>query len=91
MRESKRASVRNRAGDRCEYCGIHQRHDAFLPFHVEHVLPKHSHYAGGLAGALGENSLAIALIALIALLPWRPGAAPAFYSEPALAVRVRAS
>jgi alpha-1,2-mannosyltransferase len=60
-------------------------------WHYEHVLPKHSHYAGGLAGALGENSLALALIALVALLPWRPGAEPAFYAEPALAVRVTAS
>ena len=48
----------------------------------EHKLPDVSHYAGGLAGALGENSLAIVLIALVALLPWRPGADPAFYSEP---------
>jgi hypothetical protein len=55
----------------------------------EHVLPKVSHYANGLAGALGENSLALAVIALVALLPWRPGADPAFYAEPALARRAR--
>ncbi len=55
----------------------------------EHVLPKASHYANGLAGALGENSLALAVIALVALLPWRPGADPAFYAEPALARRAR--
>jgi hypothetical protein len=43
-----------------------------------------SHYADGLVGALGENSLALALILLIPLLPWRPGAEPAFYTEPGL-------
>jgi len=45
-----------------------------------------SHYADGLFGALAENSLALALIALVAALPWRPGAEPAFYTEPALHV-----
>jgi hypothetical protein len=42
-----------------------------------------SHYADGLIGVLAENSLAIALIILVAALPWRPGAEPAFYPEPA--------
>jgi alpha-1,2-mannosyltransferase len=37
-----------------------------------------SHYANGLPGALWENSLALAVIVLIVLLPWRPGAEPAF-------------
>jgi hypothetical protein len=40
-----------------------------------------SHYADGLVGVLAENSLAIALIVLVAALPWRPGAEPAFYTE----------
>ncbi|HEU5107383.1 MAG TPA: glycosyltransferase 87 family protein [Micromonosporaceae bacterium] len=40
-----------------------------------------SHYADGLVGVLAENSLAIALIILVAALPWRPGAEPAFYPE----------
>lgn len=52
----------------------------------EHRLPNVSHYADGLTGALAENSLAIALIMLVAALPWRPGAEPAFYAEPALRV-----
>jgi len=52
----------------------------------EHQLPQVSHYADGLFGALAENSLALALIALVAALPWRPGAEPAFYTEPALHV-----
>ena len=50
----------------------------------EHKLPAVSHYADGLLGALAENSLALAIIALVAVLPWRPGADPAFYPEPAL-------
>jgi hypothetical protein len=48
----------------------------------EHQLPYVSHYADGLSGALMENSFAIALIILVAALPWRPGAEPAFYPEP---------
>lgn len=53
-------------------------------WHYEHKLPEGvSHYADGLSGAFWENSLAIALIVLVAALPWRPGADPAFHSEPA--------
>lgn len=48
----------------------------------EHQLPAVSHYQDGLFGALMENSLAIALIVLVAALPWRPGAEPVFYTEP---------
>jgi len=47
----------------------------------EHQLPEYSHYEDGLWGALMENSLALALIVLVATLPWRPGAEPAFYPE----------
>ncbi|MCX4387678.1 glycosyltransferase 87 family protein [Micromonospora peucetia] len=47
----------------------------------EHQLPEVSHYQDGLFGALMENSLALALILLVAALPWRPGAEPAFYAE----------
>jgi hypothetical protein len=43
-----------------------------------------SHYADGAVGVLAENSLAIALIILVAALPWRPGAEPAFYPERAV-------
>jgi hypothetical protein len=46
-----------------------------------------SHYHDGLVGALAENSMALIIIALVTLLPWRPGAEPAFYPEPALARR----
>jgi hypothetical protein len=53
----------------------------------EHKFPAVSHYKDGLHGALWENSLALAVIGLVVLLPWRPGAEPAFYPEPALARR----
>jgi hypothetical protein len=43
-----------------------------------------SHHADGITGLLGESSLGLALIGLIALLPIRPGAVPAFYPEPGL-------
>jgi alpha-1,2-mannosyltransferase len=55
----------------------------------EHQLPRVSHYADGLSGALAENSLALALIALVAALPWRPGAEPAFSAEPAVRMSAR--
>ncbi|MBQ1023057.1 glycosyltransferase 87 family protein [Micromonospora sp. C95] len=47
----------------------------------EHQLPEVSHYQDGLFGALMENSLALALILLVAALPWRPGAEPAFHTD----------
>lgn len=33
-----RAKVRQRAGDRCEYCLIRQEHEDESPFHVEHII-----------------------------------------------------
>jgi len=47
----------------------------------EHKLPQVSHYHDGLFGVLMENSLALALIGMVAALPWRPGAEPAFYCD----------
>ncbi|MEE6258410.1 glycosyltransferase 87 family protein [Plantactinospora sonchi] len=47
----------------------------------EHQLPEVSHYQDGFFGVLMENSLALAIIVLLAALPWRPGAEPAFYTE----------
>ncbi|TDC37453.1 DUF2029 domain-containing protein [Micromonospora sp. 15K316] len=47
----------------------------------EHQLPEESHYQDGLFGALMENSLALALIVLVAAMPWRPGAEPVFYAD----------
>lgn len=45
---------------------------------VRHRLPEGSHYDSGLWGVLAENSLALAVIALVAAMPWRMGAEPAF-------------
>jgi 5-methylcytosine-specific restriction endonuclease McrA len=39
MKTADRDHVRRRAADRCEYCGLHQRHDPILRFHIEHVVP----------------------------------------------------
>jgi hypothetical protein len=44
----------------------------------EHQFPAVSHYAEGLFGVVMENSFAIALIVLVVVLPYRPGADPAF-------------
>lgn len=52
----------------------------------EHHLPAVSHYADGLYGLIAENSLAIALIVMVAALPWRPGAEPAFGNMPSIRV-----
>lgn len=35
-----RAAVRQQAGDRCEFCGMLQKHTAFARFHIEHVIPR---------------------------------------------------
>jgi hypothetical protein len=35
-----RQQVRERAGDRCEYCRLRQRHDLFHAFHVEHIIAR---------------------------------------------------
>ena len=56
----------------------------------EHKLPQMSHYHDHLFGALMENSLGLVIIGLVALLPWRTGADPAFYGRPARAGRVLA-
>lgn len=53
----------------------------------EHKLPEMSHYHDHLWGALMENSLALVIIGLVALLPWRTGADPAFYGRSARALR----
>ena len=40
MDESVRHLVRERAGDRCEYCRLPQRIGSAIRFHVEHVRPR---------------------------------------------------
>jgi hypothetical protein len=32
--------VRDRAGNRCEYCQLHQDDEPFARFHIEHIIPK---------------------------------------------------
>jgi alpha-1,2-mannosyltransferase len=47
-----------------------------------HRLPETSHYADGIVGMLIENTIGFVLILLVAALPWRPGASPAFHAHP---------
>lgn len=35
-----RERVRTRAGQRCEYCRLHQRYAPFVSFHIEHIVPR---------------------------------------------------
>ncbi len=35
-----RALVRQRAGNRCEYCGLRQEHLPLFRFHIDHIQPK---------------------------------------------------
>ena len=47
MDERLRQQIRNRAGDRCEYCLIPRRADQ-LPFQVDHIVAKFHHGAATL-------------------------------------------
>jgi hypothetical protein len=50
MDDALRHAVRQRAGDRCEYCLIAQEHQPFAAFHVDHIRPKkHGDLASNLA------------------------------------------
>ncbi len=40
MSPALREQVRQRAGNRCEYCRLRQEHDNSHPFHVEHINPR---------------------------------------------------
>jgi hypothetical protein len=40
MNAATRELVRDRAANRCEYCGIHEEEDFVLPFHMEHIRPR---------------------------------------------------
>ena len=40
MGSSLRDIVRERAGNRCEYCHLHEDDSDDLAFHVEHVIPR---------------------------------------------------
>ncbi len=54
MDAATRRLVVERAGNRCEYCGIHQDSDPVFRFHVEHIIPRQH---GGLDDL---NNLALA-------------------------------
>jgi len=49
-----RRFVRQRAGNRCEYCRLHQRHDRLHPFHIEHIIARQHR------GSDEPNNLALA-------------------------------
>jgi hypothetical protein len=53
MDATTRSRVRDRAGNRCEYCRIHQQH-YIITFHVEHIVAQ-QHHGGG-----DEANLALA-------------------------------
>jgi hypothetical protein len=40
MDSSTRELVRRRAGNRCEYCGLHQDESPLATLHIEHVIPR---------------------------------------------------
>lgn len=40
MNEAQRALVRERAGNRCEYCRLHQRDSPLAVLQVEHIIPR---------------------------------------------------
>lgn len=40
MDEATRRLVRERAGNRCEYCGLSQDQSPLAALHIEHILPK---------------------------------------------------
>jgi 5-methylcytosine-specific restriction endonuclease McrA len=40
MEAQTRAQVRDRAGNRCEYCQLHQDDSPLAVLHIEHVIPK---------------------------------------------------
>jgi hypothetical protein len=43
MRRSVRRLVRLRAGQRCEYCQLHESDQPLLAFHIEHIIAKKHH------------------------------------------------
>lgn len=40
MDAATRAFVRQRAANRCEYCGLQQTAEAFFAFHIEHIVAR---------------------------------------------------
>src|ERR1700722_9314298 len=56
MEPGMRDMVRQRALDRCEYCGLYQNQSPLAALHVEHIIPKKHH------GMDGLENLALACI-----------------------------
>jgi hypothetical protein len=54
MSEGLHQLVRDRAGNRCEYCHIRQEAEPFLAFHIEHIVPRQH------GGADDESNRALA-------------------------------
>jgi len=48
-----RAAVRERAGDRCEYCSLAETAEPFFSFHIEHIVARQHVWwrCGGKSGA----------------------------------------
>ena len=40
METGLRRSVRDRAGNRCEYCGLRQEHAPLVLYTIDHIIPK---------------------------------------------------
>jgi hypothetical protein len=56
MDAATRRLVRERAENRCEYCGLHQDQSPSAALHIEHVVPKKH------GGSDGQDNLALARI-----------------------------
>jgi hypothetical protein len=56
MDTSTRALVRERAGNRCEYCQLHQDDSPLAALHIEHIIPKKH------GGSDASNNLALACL-----------------------------
>jgi hypothetical protein len=56
MQSSLQRQVRHRAKNRCEYCLIHQRHDPFYTFPIDHIIAE-QHGGPTVAGNLALSCL----------------------------------
>ena len=56
MDSAVRTRVRQRAGERCEYCHLRQQHVPFWPLQIEHIIPKKHN------GTDAEENLALACV-----------------------------
>ncbi len=61
MKRAYRKLVRERAGNRCEYCGMPQELVPLARFHVEHVIPK-QHRGALLIGLTRTGRATIAVL-----------------------------